>query len=131
METESSTLSLSKLLQKMASGLAIRRQFAFDRSPKSCFAVSTAVWLLTANCRVKRGELLGRTNVFWAISETLYPSGLISFRTKPSLCLPSPKRWVLATHKTLSSLAKPVPTPNVAPALSTDASYDHSNYHGT
>lgn len=40
------------------------------------------------------------TNLFWAFSETLYPSRLISFLRTPSLCPTSPKRWVLETSKT-------------------------------
>ncbi len=62
--------------------------------------VSNAAWPQIANCRTNRGELLSRANLFWAISKTLYPSRLLSFRTKPSLCLRSPKRQVLATPKT-------------------------------
>ncbi len=99
-ETEPSTLFLSIPLLKMANGRPIRRRFAFNRSRRSCFAVSSDVSLLTEKCRTNRGELLAQTNLFWAISETLYPSRLLSFRSKPSLCLASLKRRVLATPKT-------------------------------
>ena len=100
MEAESSTVILSILFTMKAICQVIRRRFAFDRSRKSCFAVSNAAWLQTANCRANRGGLLAQPNLFSAISETLYPNRLLSFRTKPSLCLTSPKRWVLVTPKT-------------------------------
>ena len=101
METESSTLFLSTSFPKMLSCRVIRRRFDFDRSRRSCFAVSTDVWLQTANCMERRSKFPTQMNLFWTISETLCPSRLISFRTKPSLCPTSPKRWVLATPKTL------------------------------
>jgi hypothetical protein len=101
MEAESSTLFLLTIFLMMASCHAIRRRSAFDQSRKSCFAESTDVWLQAANCRARLSDFPTKPNLFWAISETLYPSRLISFPTKPSLCPTSPKRRVLATPKTL------------------------------
>ncbi len=68
--------------------------FAFERSRRSCCAVSNAAWLQTENCRANWGGLLAQTYLFSAISETLYPSRLLSFPTNPSLCPTSPKHWV-------------------------------------
>ncbi len=75
METEPSTLFLSILFLAMAKGRPIRRRFAFDPSRRSCFAVSNAVSLQTANSMTNQARTRRRTNLFWAISE----SGVVSF----------------------------------------------------
>jgi hypothetical protein len=82
MEAESSTLFLLTIFLMMANCHAIRRRSAFDQSRKSCFAASTDVWLQTAKCRARLSDFPTKRNLFWAISETLYPSRLISFPTK-------------------------------------------------
>lgn len=99
-EAVPSTLSLSTLLPKTTRCLVIRRRCAFDLSRKSCFAPSTFVWRQTAYCRAIQSELPRGVHLFWTISETLYPSRLISFSTNPSLAPTSPRRWVLETLKT-------------------------------
>ena len=99
MEAEPSTLSLTTFFPQTANRNAIRCPFAFAQLPKSCFAAFADVWLQTANYRANQSDLPIPTNLFWSISETLYPSRLISFPTNRSLCPKSPKRRVLKTHK--------------------------------
>jgi hypothetical protein len=48
MEAESSTLTLSTLFPLMTNFQTIQRRFAFDPSPKFCFAVSEDVSLKIA-----------------------------------------------------------------------------------
>jgi len=101
MEAESSSLTLSTPFRLKGFSRTTPLPFAFDPLPRSCFAVSSDALLQTATCRLNQIKFPQQASLFSTISETLYPSRLLSFPTNPSLCPTSPKRWVLATFKTL------------------------------
>ncbi len=102
METKPSTLILSILFPEMANCRLIRvGSLSIDRGDHA--ARYPTLRAADRELQDESGRTSSPANLFWAISETLYPSRLLSFPTKPSLCLASPKRWVLATPKTLKT----------------------------
>ena len=103
MEPEPSTHTLSTLFPPRAICHAIRPRFDFGPSQKSCFWASGAVSLQNVNHVAIRISFQPLINLFWTISETLYPSRLISFSINPSLCPTSPKRWVLGQIETFET----------------------------
>jgi hypothetical protein len=94
MEVAPSTRHLTHPIHGTRIAPPIPLPFAFKPSQPSCCKVSVAALLWTGTRNNPNSHL------FRTISETLYPSRLISLSRNPSLCPTSPKRWVLETPKT-------------------------------
>lgn len=100
MEPEPSTLTLSTLVPTTTIYLAILHPFVSGLSLRSCSEASVGASRPIVNQLTIQARFRRRTNLFWAISQTLYPSRLLSFSINPSLCPTSPKRRVLGQFKT-------------------------------
>lgn len=100
MEPEPSTLTLSTLVPTTTIYLAILPQFVSGLSLRSFSEASVGASPPIVNQLTIQARFRRRTNLFRAISQTLYPSRLISFSINPSLCPTSPKRRVLGQFKT-------------------------------
>jgi len=99
MEPEPSTLTLSTLVPTTTIYFAILHQFVSGLSLRSFSEASVAASRPIVNLMTIQARFRRRKNLFWTISETLYPSRLISFSINPSLCPTSPKRGVLEQLK--------------------------------
>jgi len=103
MEPEPSTLTLSTLVPTTTIYLAILHPFVSGLSLRSFSEASVGASRPIVNLMTIQARFRRRKNLFWTISETLYPSRLISFSINPSLCPTSPKRWVLGQIETFET----------------------------